>query len=79
MKSLKQVLSIEAARLLNASSRTMDTYQHALLTLERMRNGGKQTVVVQHVTVADGGQAVVAGQVKAGAKRRRRGVVSDGG
>lgn len=71
-------LSTEAARLSNASARLMDTYQHALLTLERMRNGGKQTVVVQHVTVGDGGQAVVAGQVKAGTKRRR-GVSSDGG
>ena len=66
-------LSIEAARLLNASARMMGTYQDALLTLERMRNGGKQTVVVQHVTVGEGGQAVVAGQVKAGTKRRRRG------
>ena len=48
---------------MNASARMMDTYQRALLTLERVRNGGKQTVVVQHVTVAGGGQAVVAGQV----------------
>lgn len=72
-------LSIEATRLLNASARMMDTYQHALLTLQRLRNGGKQTVVVQHVTVADGGQAVVAGQVKAGTKRRRGRLASDGG
>ena len=64
---------------MNASARMMDTYQRALLTLERVRNGGKQTVVVQHVTVAGGGQAVVAGQVEAGPKRRRRGVANDGG
>jgi hypothetical protein len=64
---------------MNASARMMDTYQRALLTLERVRNGGKQTVVVQHVTVAGGGQAVVAGQVKTGPKRRRRGVASGGG
>ena len=51
----------------------MDSYQHAMLTLERMRNGGKQTVVLQHVTVADGGQAVVAGQVKAKTTRRPKG------
>ena len=37
-----------------------------LLTLERLRNGGKQTVVVQHVAVAEGGQAVVAGAVNQG-------------
>lgn len=72
-------LSTEATRLLNASARMMDTYQRALLTLDRMRNGGKQTVVVQHVTVAGGGQAVVAGQIEARPKRRRRGVASDGG
>ncbi len=70
-------LSVEAGRMVNASARMMDTYQRALLTLERLRNGGKQTVVVQHVTVADGGQAVVAGQVKPGAKRQR--VRSGGG
>lgn len=72
-------LSTEATRLLNASARMMDTYQRALLTLERMRNGGKQTVVVQHVTVAGGGQAVVAGQVEAGPKQRHRRGASDGG
>jgi len=64
-------LSVEAGRMVNASARMMDTYQRALLTLERLRNGGKQTVVVQHVTVADGGQAVVAGQVKPGPKQHR--------
>ena len=63
-------LSVEATRLLNASARMMDSYQHALLTLDRLRNGGRQVVVVQHVTVGDGGQAVVAGQVKAAGKRR---------
>ncbi len=67
-----ETLSIEAGRLMNAAARMMDTYQRGLLTLERLRNGGKQTVVVQHVTVSDGGQAVVAGQVKAGARRRKR-------
>jgi len=54
--------SIEAARLMNASARMMETYQRALLTHERLRNGGKQTVVVQHVTIGQGGQAVVGRQ-----------------
>jgi hypothetical protein len=74
-----QSLSIEASRAMNASARMMDSFQHALLTLERMRNGGKQTVVVQHVNVGDGGQAVVAGQVKARTGQRRRRGSSDGG
>lgn len=59
----QQVQSIEAARMAAASARMMDTFTRALLALERLRNGGKQTVVVQHVHVADGGQAVVAGAV----------------
>jgi hypothetical protein len=48
----------------------METYQRALLTLDRLRNGGKQTVVVQHVAVANGGQAVVAGTMNPGERRK---------
>ena len=36
------------------------------LALLKFKTGGKQTVVVQHVTVTDGGQAVVAGSVVKG-------------
>jgi hypothetical protein len=64
----QQLQSIEAARMAAASARMMETFQRGLLTLERLRNGGKQTVVVQHVNVADGGQAVVAGAVAPGEK-----------
>jgi hypothetical protein len=52
---------VEIARLSNAASRLMQTYQQAALTLAKVRNGGKQTVVVQYVHVNDGGQAVIAG------------------
>jgi hypothetical protein len=68
-----QHLSIEAGRLTNASARMMGAYQDGLLTLTKIRSGGQQTVVVQHVNVGSGGQAVVAGQVKAKTKRRPRG------
>ena len=41
----------------------MNTFQQAMLTLQRMRTGGEQRVVVeqhQYVTrVEDGGQAVI--------------------
>ena len=57
---------VEMARLTNAAARMMQVYQEALLTLQRIRTGGKQTVVVQHVQVSDGGQAVIAGNVKSG-------------
>ena len=54
---------VEMARLSNAAARAMQVYQEALLTLQKLRTGGKQTVVVQHVQVSEGGQAVVAGSV----------------
>jgi len=54
---------VEMARLSNAAARAMQVYQEALLTLQKLRTGGKQTVVVQHVQVSEGGQAVIAGSV----------------
>jgi hypothetical protein len=68
-----QHLAVEAGRLMNASARMMGAYQGGMLTIAKIRSGGTQTVVVQHIAVSDGGQAVVAGQVKAGAKRRKGG------
>jgi hypothetical protein len=60
--------SVERARLSNAAARMMQVYQEAFLTLQKVRSGGKQTVVVQHVQVTEGGQAVtvIAGNVKSG-------------
>jgi hypothetical protein len=55
---------VEGARLSNAAARMMQVYQEAFLTLQKIRTGGKQTVVVQHVQVAEGGQAVIAGSMK---------------
>ena len=47
----------------------MDVYQAAFVTLQRARTGGRQEVVVQHVHVSGGGQAVIAGTMKT--KRHR--------
>jgi len=58
--------SIEAVRLANAGARLMKSFQDGLLTLQKLRTGGRQVMVVQHVQVTDGGQAVVAGSVKGG-------------
>ena len=60
--------SIEAARMAGAASRMMSAFNDGLRTLERLRNGGRQVVVVQHVNVNDGGQALVTGTVEAKAK-----------
>jgi hypothetical protein len=64
----KAPYQIEAvAKLINAAARLMDNYQRGLLTLARLRSGGQQTVKVvhvhQHVVVAEGAQAVVAGNL----------------
>ena len=58
--SLDAHLPVEMARLSNAAARTMQVFQEGLLTLQKIRTGGKQTVVVQHVQVSDDGQAVIA-------------------
>ena len=44
-----------------------------MLTLQKIRSGGQQTVVVQHVNVGDGGRAMVAGQVKLRGGKGRQG------
>jgi hypothetical protein len=56
----------QCARLAALGARLMDTYQRGMLTLSRCRGGGQQTVTVvhQHVNVATGGQAAVAGAVQ---------------
>jgi hypothetical protein len=66
--AVEQNDSVEIVRLANGSARQMDAYQKAMLALQKIRCGGKQTVVVQHVTVKDGGQAVVTGKMKGGLK-----------
>jgi hypothetical protein len=64
--------SVIASRLFNSAARMISASQEGLLTLRRLRTGGAQTINVhQHVSVADGGQAVVAGQIGGGRKRGR--------
>jgi hypothetical protein len=66
----QQMQSIEAARMATAAARVLDASQRAALALERLRNGGRQVVTVQHVTVEDGGQAVVTGAAGRGVGRK---------
>jgi hypothetical protein len=55
--------NLRATRLAGAASRLMQAYQQGMVTLDRLRTGNKQTIIVQHVQVNEGGQAVVAGKV----------------
>jgi hypothetical protein len=48
-------------KFINAAARLMDVYQKGMLTLSRVRTGGKQVITVQQVQVKDGGQAIING------------------
>lgn len=78
-----QALLVEASRAANTATRLMTAFQDGLLALDRIRRGGKQTVKVvhvhQHVAVADGGQAVVAGTVKGRGRRGAGELLNTGG
>ena len=50
----------------------MESYQHGMLTIQKVRSGGQQTVVVQHMTVSDGGRGAMVGQVKLRGKNGRK-------
>ena len=63
-----QIAPADAGRLTNAAARMMLAFQSGVLTLHKIRTGGKQVVVVQHVDVSSGGQALVAGSMNAGDK-----------
>ena len=70
-----QILLVEASRAANTATRLASVFQEGLLTFDRIRRGGKQTVKVvhvhQHVAIKDGGQAVIAGgNVKGGGRKR---------
>jgi hypothetical protein len=54
----------EICRLAGSVARLTASYQSGLLALQRVRSGGRQVVTVQHIHVAEGGQAVVAGKIK---------------
>jgi hypothetical protein len=53
--------NVEACRLGNVAARLMSSFHEAVLTLGKLRSGGTQNILVQHVRVQDGGQAVIAG------------------
>ena len=72
--------SITTSRLMGQMARLMTAYQSGALAIQNMRRGGKQTVVVQHVQVTEGGQAVVVGgNVKGGGAGKRRGTSENEG
>jgi hypothetical protein len=73
-----QRFNVEMCRTAGALARIAGAFQDGHMTLHRLRNGGNQTVVVQHVQVGDGGQAVVAGKI-GGPKPKGGGRSKNGG
>jgi hypothetical protein len=63
--------NLRATRLATAMARIMSAHQEGALALQKLRSGGRQTVVVQHVEVAEGGQAIVAGKMRTGGRPGR--------
>src|SRR5215203_2089779 len=71
--------NVQGTRLAGTIARMSGAFQGAVTTMQRLRSGGTQRVIVQHVTVNEGGQAVVAGKVKTGGLRPGGGHGTGGG
>ena len=56
---LRQGDATELQRLTNSVARLQTTFQQGMLTMQKLRTGGNQTVTVQHVNIGAGGQAVI--------------------
>jgi hypothetical protein len=61
-------LSGRTARYMNAATKLQRTMAAQIEALARLRRGGEQNVIIKHVHVHDGGQAIV-GNVQAGGGR----------
>jgi len=64
--SLNTGALLDAQRSAAVGARVMSSFAQGMAVLDRLRNGNRQVVVVQHTTVNEGGQAVVAGNVAPG-------------
>jgi hypothetical protein len=65
---------VEAARLTNAAAHCSEAFQSGCLVQQKLKTGGQQRVLVQYqqVNVGPGGQAIVAGKIGRGSRRRRQ-------
>lgn len=50
---------VRLQRVVNSATKLMTTFQQGMVSIQRMRTGGKQSMTVEHVHVHEGGQAVV--------------------
>jgi hypothetical protein len=68
--------NVEACRLGNVAARLMASFQDGALTLAKLRSGGRQTVVVQHVQVIAGDVTTGGGPSTAGGLPKKEGTTS---
>ena len=66
MGTAKQAACVEAARMAGAFARLTGSYQAGMQTLQRVRSGGRQTVIVQHNHISPGSQNVIGAQQQVG-------------
>jgi hypothetical protein len=61
----------EFARLSNTAAPMFEVFQSGCLTVQKLKTGGRQHVIVQHqqVNVGSGGRAVVAGRIRPGSRK----------
>lgn len=62
-----QEQSVELSRLCNTAARLSSAFQDGLIAMRTIRNGSRQTVRVEHVTVEAGAQAVIGTVSRGGA------------
>ena len=60
----RQVASVEAARSANVAARASEAFQRGILTLDKFRNGGRQTVVVSTSTSAKAAGRLLRGKCR---------------
>lgn len=72
LAQLRAASAKQADSLSNLATRMLRTYAAQVEALQRYRGKGKQSMVIKHVHIHDGGQAVI-GNISAGGVRGRRG------
>lgn len=53
--------TVEAARLANSARGLVESFQNITLSVQKLRSGGRQSIVVQRIEVKDDAQALIAG------------------
>ncbi len=52
--------------LIKTATKLLDLHTRTVAELARYKKNGEQLIVVQHVNIENGGQAIVGGQMRAG-------------